>query len=161
VRFKSTHSNYLLDRQLVAMLVGMDEDTARQQAAEARDAYSHSSRPPLTLVPSLVSALAAGVGVALLGASNNGWVHAAVFVVGVLLVLAAGALPDILRKRAGLYGYRGQVQRDNQVFVIVAVVFGVCGLNATATLSTIFVGIGAVVAITYFLVLRRRFGTPR
>jgi hypothetical protein len=45
--------------------------------------------------------------------------------------------------------------------VIVAVVFGVCGLNATATLSTIFVGIGAVVAITYFLVLRGRFGTPR
>jgi hypothetical protein len=99
--------------------------------------------------------------VALLGASNNGWVHAVVFVVGVLLVLAAGALPDILRKRAGLYGYRGQVQRDNQVFVIVAVVLAITGLNATATLSTIFVGIGAVVAITYFLVLRGRFGTPR
>lgn len=154
-------SNYLLDRQVVATLVGMDENTARQQAAEARDAFSHSSRPPLALVPSLVSALAAGVGVALLGASNNGWVHAVVFVVGVLLVLAAGAIPDILRKRAGLYGYRGQVQRDNQVFVIVAVVFAVVGLNATATLSTIFVGIGAVVAITYFLVLRGRFGTPR
>ena len=143
------------------MLVGMDENTARQQAAEARDAFRHSSRPPLALVPSLVSALAAGVGVALLGASNNGWVHAAAFVVGVVLVLAAGAIPDILRKRAGLYGYRGQVQRDNLVFLICAVVLAVTGLNATATLSTIFVGIGAVVAITYFLVLRGRFGTPR
>ena len=143
------------------MLVGMDENTARQQAAEARDAFSHSSRPPLALVPSLVSALAAGVGVVLLGASKSGWVHAAVLVVGVLLVLVAGALPVILRKRAGLHGYRGQVQRDNQVFVIVAVVLVITGLNATATLSTIFVGIGAVVAITYFLVLRGRFGTPR
>jgi hypothetical protein len=149
----------------------MDEDTARQQAAEARDAFTHSSRPPLALVPSLVSALAAGVGVALfgaagvgvalLGASNNGWVHAAAFVVGMLLVLAAGAFPNFLRKRAGLYGYRGQVQRDNQVFLIGAVALAVCGLNATATLSTIYVGIGAVVAITYFLVLRGRFGTPR
>jgi hypothetical protein len=149
----------------------MDEDTARQQAAEARDAFSHSSRPPLALVPSLVSALAAGVGVALfgaagvgvalLGASNSGWVDAAVFVVGMLLVLAAGAFPNFLRKRAGLYGYRGQVQRDNQVFLICAVALAVCGLNATATFSTIYVGIGAVVAITYFLVLRGRFGTPR
>jgi len=41
------------------------------------------------------------------------------------------------------------------------VVLAVTGLNATATLSTIFVGIGAFVAIFYFLVLRRRFGTPR
>jgi len=143
------------------MLVGMDENTARQQAAEARDAFRHSSRPPLPPLPRFVLALAAGVGVALLGASNNGWVHAAVFVVGVLLVLAAGALPDILRKRAGLYGYRGQVQRDNLVFLICAVVLAVVGLNATATLSTIFVGIGAFVAIAYFLVLRGRFGTPR
>ena len=98
---------------------------------------------------------------ALFGASNNGWVHAAAFVVGVLLVLAAGALPHILRKRAGLYGYRGQVRRDNQVFLICAVVLAVVGLNATATLSTIFVGIGAFVAIAYFLVLRGRFWTPR
>ena len=153
------------------MLVGMDEDTARQQAAEARAAFRHSSRPPLALVPSLVSALAAGVGVALfgaagvgvalLGASNNGWVHAAVFVVGMLLVLAAGAFPDSLRKRAGLYGYRGQVQRDNQVFVICAMVIAMSGLNAPATFSLIYVGFGAVVAITYFLVLRGRFGTPR
>ena len=59
MRFKYIHSNYLLERQVVAMLVGMDENTARQQAAEARDAFSHSSRPPLALVPSLVSALAA------------------------------------------------------------------------------------------------------
>ena len=139
----------------------MDEDTARQQAAEARDAYSHSSRPPLTLVPGLVSALAAGVGVALLGASNSGWVHAAVFVVGMLLVLAAGAFPDFLRKRAGLYGYRGQVQRDNQVFVICAAVLAITGMNTPATFSPIYVGAGAVVAITYFLVLRGRFGTPR
>ena len=143
------------------MLVGMDEDTARQQAAEARDAFSHSSRPPLALVPSLVSALAAGVGVALLGASNSGWVHAAVFVVGMLLVLAAGAFPDFLRKRAGLYGYRGQVQRDNQVFVICAAVLAMTGMNAPATFSPMYVGAGAVVAITYFLVLRGRFGTTR
>ena len=161
MRSKCIHCNYLLERQVIAMLVGMDEDTARQQAAEARDAFSHSSRPPLALVPSLVSALAAGVGVALFGASNNGWVHAAVFVVGMLLVLAAGAFPDFLRKRAGLYGYRGQVQRDNQVFVICAAVLAMTGMNTPATFSPMYVGAGAVVAITYFLVLRGRFGTPR
>ena len=108
MRFQYVHSNYLLERQVVAVLVGMDENTARQQAAEARDAFRHSSRPPLALVPSLVSALAAGVGVALLGASNNGWVHAAVFVVGVLLVLAAGALPELPRvSRSRLLGFLG------------------------------------------------------
>ena len=139
----------------------MDENTARQQAAEAREAFRHSSRPPLALVPSLISALAAGVGVGLFGASNDGWPHAATFVVGVLLVLVAGAIPHLLRKRSGLYGYRGQVQRDNTVFLICAGILAIVGMNATATLSTIFIGVGACVAITYFLVLRTRFGVPR
>lgn len=140
----------------------MDENTARQQAAEARDAFRHSSRPPLALLPSLALALAAGVGVALLGASpSSGWLKVATFVVGLLLVTAAFAVPDMLRKRSGLHGYRGQVKRDNLVFLICGVVVGMAGLNTTAALSVIFVGVGVFVAIVYFLLLRSRFGTPQ
>lgn len=140
----------------------MDENTARQQATEARDAFRHSSRPPLALVPSLVSAFAAGAGVALLGASpSSGWVKAGTFVVGLLLVTAAFAGPDIVRRRSGLHGHRGQVKRDNTVFLICGVVLAMAGLNATEVLSAIFVGVGVFVAIAYFLLLRSRFGTPQ
>ena len=138
----------------------MDENTARQQAAEARDAFRHSSRPPLALVPSLISALAAGVGVAMVGASpSSGWVKAATFVVGLLLVAVAFAVPAILRKRSGLHGHRGQVKRDNTVFLICGVVLAMAGLDTTEALSAIFVGVGVFVAIAYFLLLRSRFGT--
>lgn len=139
----------------------MDENTARQQAAEAREAFRASSRPPIALVPSLLSALAAGAGVVLLGASSDGWVRAVTFVGGLLLLAVAFALPDAVRKRSGLYGYRGQVQRDNVVFLISAVVLAVAGFSATTTLSTIFVGVGVVVAVAYFLLLRGRFGRPQ
>lgn len=155
--------NYLPERQVVAMVQSMDEDTARQQAAEARDAFRHSSRPPLALVPSLASALAAGVGVALWGASpSSGWVRAGTFVTGLLLVTVAFAVPNMLRKRSGLYGHRGQVKRENTVFLLCGVVLVMSGMSTPQELGAraIFVGVGAFVTIMYFLLLRGRFGAP-
>ena len=142
---------------------GMDENTARQQAAEARDAFRHSSRPPLPLVPSLASALAAGVGVALWGVSpGGGWARAGTVVAGLLLVSAAFAVPNMLRKRAGLYGYRGQPKRDNTGFLLTGGILLFIGLGTPQdhTGRVISVVTGALVAITYFLFLRGRFWTP-
>lgn len=133
---------------------------AAQQADAALAAFQSSSRPTVPLAPAAGAALAAGVGVALLGQPADGWGRAGLLVLAVILVGVAAAIPTALRNRAGLHGYRGQVRRDNLVFVLVAAVLLVAGLGATSTLGVIYVGIGVVVAVGWFLLLRNRFGTP-
>lgn len=79
---------------------------------------------------------------------------------GIVLMAAAFLLPTSYRARSGLHGFRGQVQSDNLVFLICAVVVLITGLNATSTLSAIYIGIGVVVVVAYFLLLRGKSGRP-
>ena len=137
----------------------MDNQQAQQSLAQAQAAYAASSRPVLPLGASILSALAAGGGVALVGQSpDRGSLHAVLLVGGMVLMGAALVIPALLRRRFGLHGFRGRVRSDNIVFVVCAIALLVNGLHANSTLSAIYLGIGAVVAIAYFLLLRGRAG---
>ena len=81
--------------------------------------------------------------------------HPLMMLLGVVLLALAFLLPTLARSRAGLHGYRGQTRTDNLVFLIVAVVLVVCAFSATTTTTVIYIGLGVVAAITYFLVLRK------
>lgn len=138
---------------------GMDNQQAEQSLAQAQAAYAASSRPVLPVGAALVSALAAGGGVALVGQSpDRGWLHAVLLVGGIVLLGAALVVPAVQRRRSGLHGVRGRVRSDNIVFLLCALALLINGLNANSTLSAIYLGIGAVVAIAYFLLLRGRAG---
>lgn len=89
----------------------------------------------------------------------QGWPRVALLVGGLALMGAAFVIPAAYRRQAGLHGFRGRVRSDNIVFFICAVALVVNGLNANSTLSAIYVGIGVMVAVAYFLLLRGRPGT--
>lgn len=136
----------------------MDNNQAQQSLAQARAAYAASSRPPVPVGISLISALAAGAGVALVGQSPGpSWLRMALLGGGVVLMAVAFLLPAAYRARQGLHGFRGQVRADNVVFGICALSLVVTGLNANSTLSAIYIGIGIVVAIVCFLLLRGKW----
>jgi hypothetical protein len=137
----------------------MDNHHAGQSLAQAQAAYAAASRPVLPVGTSIVSALAAGGGVTLVGRSPApGWLHLVLVVGGTALMAAALLIPSVHRRRAGLYGFRGRVRSDNIVFVICAIALLINGLNANSTLSAIYLGLGVVVAVAYFLLLRGRAG---
>ncbi|MGU3437416.1 hypothetical protein ACNHUS_30940 [Actinomycetes bacterium M1A6_2h] len=140
----------------------MNSDEARQLAAEAQQAYRDSSRPALPLPHSIAAALSAGVGVVLVGRSvDTAWLHVVVVLAGIALLALAYLIPTRNRERAGLYGFRGQVKRDHTVFLITAAVLVVIGFTANATLSTVYLIFGIVVAILYFTLLRGIWGAPK
>lgn len=154
---------YFPSWQLDASLSCMDENDPSEAAGQADDAlaaYRASSRPPLPLPAALVSAVAAGTGIALLGQPFQGLPRAGFLALAIALLLIAGAIPTVIRHRSGLHGYRGQVRRDNVVLTICTVALLVIGLTATPTLGVIYVGLGVVAAVTWFLTLRTRFGAP-
>ncbi len=134
---------------------------AREHLLAAMDALQHSSRPPVSIGPASGSALAAGIGVALLGSASDGWLRGLTFVGGLALLALAFAVPHLLRRRAGVHGYRGPARRDNIVYLLVAVVLAVTGFGADSDLALIFDGLGVVVAVCWFLVLRGVLGTAR
>lgn len=137
----------------------MDNHQAGQSLVQAQAAYTAASRPVLPLGASIVSALAAGSGVALVGRSPEpGWLHLLLVVSGTALMAAALLIPAIHRRHSGLYGFRGRVRSDNIVFLICAIVLLVNGLNANSTLGAIYLGIGVAVAVAYFVLLRGRAG---
>lgn len=133
---------------------------AVQQAKDALMAFRSSSRPTVPMGAALVSSIATGAGVAILGQPGGGWARLGLLVLAAVLLLGGATVPAYLRSRSGVHGYRGQVRRDNLVFIICAVALFVCGLGADSTLGAIYLGIGVVVAIAWFLLLRNRFGQP-
>jgi hypothetical protein len=146
-------------RKVVDTVEFMDHQQAQRSLAQAQDAYAASSRPVLPLGAAVASALAAGCGVALVGLSpERGWLHAVLLVGGIVLMGAALGTPALFRRRSGLHGFRGRVRSDNIVFLLCAVTLVINGLDANRTLSAIYLGLGAVVGIAYFLLLRGRAG---
>ena len=139
----------------------MDIEKARESLNQARAAAeAASSRPAMPAGLSAVSAVAAGAGVALVGQSPaQGWSRALALVAGLALMAAAYLLPTTYRARRGLHGFSGRVHSDNIVFLICAVALLVIGLGANSTPSTIYLGIGVVVAAVYYLLMRGRFRT--
>jgi hypothetical protein len=137
------------------------ETDAADQLDSAIDAYRSSSRPTVPLGAALLSSVAAGVGVGLLGQPFHGGIRVGALALALGLLLVAGAIPTRIRNRAGLHGYRGQVRRDNVTLFVCACALFVSGLGANATLGAIYVGIGLVVAVAWFLLLRNAFGLPR
>ena len=145
--------------KVVATVEGMDNHQAQQSLTEARAAYAASSRPVIPVVLGVVCAIAAGAGVALLGQSpDRGSLRALLLAGGVALIVVAFLLPARYRSRRGLHGFRGRVQSDNLVFLLCAAALFIIGLNADRTLSHIYIGIGAFVAVAYFLLLRGHSG---
>ena len=138
----------------------MEIDKARESLNQAKAAEAASSRPALPAGLSAVSAVAAGAGVALVGQSpTQGWLKALALIAGLVLMAAAYLVPTNYRSRHGLHGFRGRVHSDNIVFLICAVALLVIGLGANSTPSTIYLGIGVVVAAVYYLLMRGRFRT--
>lgn len=137
----------------------MDADQAREQVHEAREAYLSASRPRLPVPVVLISALFAGVGVALVAQPSDDGLHRALFVVGgILLLAAAWLIPVYVRRRHGLYGFRGAAERDHTVFFLCILAVVLAGLDTSRTLGTIYVGIGVVTGVAWGLVLSRRLG---
>ena len=133
----------------------MDSDTAGALAAEARNAYRSASRPPLPVAWCAAAGLCAAAGVALVGqASPSVWLHVATLTAGLLALSAAVLLPTALRRRQGLRGYRGRTRTENTTFLLCSVVLVVSGLDATPLLSALYLGLGVVTGLTYFLTLR-------
>ena len=136
----------------------MDNDTAQAQATEIQRAYLAASRPLLPRSLSVLSAACAGVGVALLGQpGEEGPVHLAFMAAGVLLMAAAHMLPTAVRRHRGLHGYRGWTRTENTSLFMCALVLVICGFSATGVMSPIFIGVGVVVAVPWYLLLRGRF----
>lgn len=148
--------NHLPMTKVIATVEGMDKNQAQQFLAEVQAAQAASGlpRPPVGLA--LVAALAAGSGVALVGQpSTSGWLHACLLVAGVALIALAFAIPVIHRARVGLHGFAGRVKSDNLVFLLCAVSLLINGIHADRALGLIYLGIGVVVAVGYFLLLTR------
>lgn len=136
----------------------MDDTDARRQLDAFAVASHDSGRGRLPVLPAALAAVAAALALILLGWDAEGRLLLATRLVGVAFGCVAFGLPAWLRSRAGLHGTRGQAQSDNLVFVIVAVALGVTGLSADHTLSVIYVGLGLVGGLLWFLVLRGRDG---
>lgn len=139
----------------------MDTNEARSQMAQAQTAFHDAGRPRLPIPVAGLSAVLAGAGIGLAGQPIHGAWHAVQLLGSIVLLALAFAVPNGYRKQHGLFGYRGRAKSDNVVFLVVAVALVVIALDTTRTLGLIYLGLAAIAAVTYFLVLRGRFGTTR
>jgi hypothetical protein len=122
----------------------------------AARAYTDASRPQDPVGLSLLYAALAGLGIialAQLPGQRPG--HLLMLALGVVLLALAHILPTYARRRAGLSGYQGRTRSDNTVFLVVAIVLVICAIPATSVTALIYLGLGVVAGVTYFLVLRR------
>lgn len=131
----------------------MDETTARAQADDVLHAVRAGSRPTLPRLLCAASALCAGAGVVLV-AQGSGPAHFLSLVAALLLLATAHLLPTAARRRRGLHGYRGGARTENTTFLVCALVLVVVGGTANAALAAIFVGLGVVVALAWYAMLR-------
>lgn len=134
-------------------LLNMDETTARAQADDALRAVRAASRPTLPRFLCAASALCAGTGVALV-AQGSGTAHLVALAAALVLLAAAHLIPAAARRRRGLHGYRGGARTENTTFLVCAVVLVVVGGTADTALAAIFVGLGVVVAVAWYAMLR-------
>lgn len=124
------------------------------QLEEIRYARLASSRPALARPVSAVSAVCVGSGVALLAQGGPGWTHLAFLAAGVALIAVAHTLSGFTRRRRGLFGYRGWTKMENTTFLACAGVLMVTGFSGGTDLALIFVALGAVSAVAWYLMLR-------
>ncbi|WP_432509312.1 hypothetical protein [Kineococcus auxinigenes] len=102
----------------------------------------------------VLSALAAGAGVALVARGQGGWEHLAFLAAGVLCFAAAHLLPTRARHGQGLHGYRGWTRTENTTFLLCAVVLAICGFSTSPELAWIFTGLGVAAAAAWYAMLR-------
>ena len=136
------------------MISVVNDNTAHARFEEVCRAQLAASRPPLPRGMSVLSALCAGAGVALVARGDAGWEHLAFLVAGVLLLAAAHLLPTAARRRRGLHGYRGWTRTENTTLLLCAVTLVICGSSASRELSWIFTGLGVLSAVAWYATLR-------